>query len=124
MSGLPGWNTAFDNEIADLEHHLKFRPMSELVNQTRHVHVAAMIDYYYRHNPAGGSLHIVLDDGNTETVHVWYCVGWALERMDRMGVLIGLRLLGMNECDRTTMYAELWQPLRPEQYTGPHTEPR
>jgi hypothetical protein len=54
-----------------------------------------MIREYYAlpGNGAGGSLHIVLDDGNIETGHIKYCREYAVERGDWRGVLIADALL-------------------------------
>jgi hypothetical protein len=53
-----------------------------------------------RGNGAGGSLHIVLDDGNLETSSVLFCLNWAMDRGDRDGAALALILLAMSPTQR------------------------
>lgn len=58
-------------------------------------------EYYAKpKNGAGGSLHIVLDDGNTEDSSVDFCVGWALEAKDWDGVALAAVLRKMSRTQR------------------------
>jgi hypothetical protein len=43
------------------------------VNKPTVDQVLPLVQTYCKLHPAGGSLHIVLDDGNVETVHIQYC---------------------------------------------------
>jgi hypothetical protein len=51
-------------------------------------------------NGVGGSLHIVLDDGNVEDSHVEFCIKWAREHNDEDGVKLGELLLRMSKTQR------------------------
>ena len=48
-------------------------------------------------NGVGGSLHIVLDDGNHDKRHIQWCIDYAEERKDAEGARIGRLLLGMTK---------------------------
>lgn len=52
--------------------------------------IKALVDYFYGKpdNGAGGSLHIVLDDGNVEDSSIAFCRKWAADRDDKMGVAL------------------------------------
>jgi hypothetical protein len=50
-------------------------------------------------NGAGGSLHIVLDDGNTERSSVVFCLGYALEHGDEAGVWMATVLLALSDSE-------------------------
>jgi hypothetical protein len=52
--------------------------------------VSALVKHFYEKpgNGAGGSLHIVLDDGNIEDDSIAFCRKWAADRDDRMGVAL------------------------------------
>lgn len=51
-------------------------------------------------NSVGGSLHIVLDDGNVDDDSVRHCIEWARERADLAGVELGEMLLRMSRTQR------------------------
>ena len=58
-------------------------------------------DYYSKDgNGVGGSLHIVLDDGNIDDDSVKYCLGCAKKRGDIDGVKIAETLLLMSKTQR------------------------
>lgn len=61
---------------------------------------------YYKlpNNSVGGSLHIVLDDGNLEDSHIKYCIGYAKENGDSEGVLLGQILLKATKTQRKKLY--------------------
>jgi hypothetical protein len=59
-------------------------------------------------NGAGGSLHIVLDDGNLETCHVQFCLEWAEDRNDKPGVALAEFLLTLTEDERCEVYNSLY----------------
>lgn len=49
---------------------------------------------------AGGSLHIVLDDGNIEDDHVRFCQQNAADKHDALGYALATILLAMSETQR------------------------
>jgi hypothetical protein len=51
-------------------------------------------------NMGGGSLHMVLDDGNWDDGSVRFCINWAAERGDVEGFDLGLILLTMSKTQR------------------------
>lgn len=51
-------------------------------------------------NAVGGSLHLVLDDGNIEDSHVKFCIQWAKDHGDPEGVRLGELLLQMSKRQR------------------------
>jgi hypothetical protein len=51
-------------------------------------------------NEAGGSQHIVLDDGNTADDNVRFCIEYARERGDEDGVKLAETLLRMSRAQR------------------------
>lgn len=58
---------------------------------------------YYRENPAWGSLHVVLDDGNIGDDTVRYVVERAAESGDVEGEALGRLLLDMTKSQRGRM---------------------
>lgn len=73
--------------------------------------ISSLIEYYYNQgdNAAGGHLHIVLDDGNTEWHHVDWCYKIAAENGDYLGALICDVLLCFSEEEREMMYENDWK---------------
>ena len=69
--------------------------------------VLPLIKSYYAKplNGVGGSLHIVLEDGNIEDGHIEYCKQYAIEQNDTDGVMIADLLLRMSETQRWKLYA-------------------
>lgn len=61
-------------------------------------------------NGVGGSLHIVLDDGNTEDKHVKWCIEHAKERGDVAGVELGETLLRMSRTQRQKLAGLFYSP--------------
>ena len=55
---------------------------------------------YLRKNPAGGSLHVVLGDGNTADSHVQFCIDYAERNGDGAGAALGRVLLAMSRTQR------------------------
>ncbi len=55
-----------------------------------------LIQQYYLSHPVGGSLHIVLDDGNWERHHIHWCAGYACGKGDDEGDDLAELLLSMN----------------------------
>jgi hypothetical protein len=69
--------------------------------------------YAYRDtagNGVGGSLHIVLDDGNVEDGHVRWCIERAQECGDEEGVKLGETLLSMTKTQRKKLSAMFYGP--------------
>lgn len=65
--------------------------------------------WYARGNPgeySGGAMHIVTDDGNTETHHVKWCMTYAFENGELTPELleVGLAWLGLPENERDRAY--------------------
>ncbi len=59
---------------------------------------------YYKENAAGGSLHIVLDDGNLEDYSVDFCIKYAEEHADPAGVELARRIRTMSVTQRAKLY--------------------
>ncbi len=51
-------------------------------------------------NECGGSLHVVLDDGNVNDSHVKFCIQYAKDNNDPGGVKLGETLLSMSKTQR------------------------
>jgi hypothetical protein len=64
--------------------------------------VYPLLDEYaaLEQNSNGGSLHIVLMDGNLRSSHVRFCRDWAAEHDDDLGVRLALALLDLTETQR------------------------
>jgi hypothetical protein len=60
---------------------------------------------YYRMpgHAVGGSLHVVLDDGNVHDDHVAWCIEYARHEADTEGAAIGEILLRMSKTQRTKL---------------------
>lgn len=56
--------------------------------------------YALRGNSNGGSLHIVLEDGNVEDGDIAYCMGWAERDSDHAGQALALVLRRMSKTQR------------------------
>jgi hypothetical protein len=68
-------------------------------------HVERLIDDYYAlpGNLAGGSLHIVLDDGNTGEDSIVYCQGYSTEAGDDAGYWLATVLLALTDEERDAL---------------------
>ena len=63
-------------------------------------------DYYSKPgNGAGGSLHIVLDDGNLDNKDILFCREWAEKENDADGVVLADVLLSMSKTQRKKLYS-------------------
>lgn len=60
-------------------------------------------------NSVGGSLHIVLDDGNIEDSNVEFCIKSASERGDAEGAELGFLLLTMSKTQRKKLSELVWK---------------
>lgn len=67
--------------------------------------LVALVKEYYKTNPAGGSLHIVLDDGNLEDNNISFCMGYAAAEEDEAGVQLAILLKNMPLSVRQKLYA-------------------
>jgi hypothetical protein len=68
--------------------------------------VVALAKEYYAldGNGVGGSLHIVLDDGNLGRSHVTWCEGYACGARDRPGAVLAGALLRLSKKERKAVY--------------------
>ena len=64
------------------------------------VQLIELIEFYYEHNPAGGWLHIALDDGNLEDKDIWFCQEETEKHEDWLGRFIADRLRDMTYEER------------------------
>lgn len=60
-------------------------------------------------NTVGGSLHIVLEDGNIEDGHVAFCIKDASERGDTEGAMLASMLLRMSKTQRKKLGEVVWK---------------
>jgi 2-hydroxy-3-keto-5-methylthiopentenyl-1-phosphate phosphatase len=69
-----------------------------------------LIEFYYQDlgNCTGGAFHIVLDDGNVEDRHVWFCQEEAEKRNDTFGIFLGQVLRTLTEKEREELYNDSW----------------
>ena len=65
--------------------------------------VIAKCKEYYRTNAAGGCLHIVLDDENTEDHSIIFCITFAMEHEDWKAVELCGILLQMTKEERDVL---------------------
>jgi hypothetical protein len=59
-------------------------------------------------NGVGGSLHIVLEDGNVKDSDVASCIEYARQRGDDLGVKVGELLLSMSTTQRRKVSARFY----------------
>jgi hypothetical protein len=59
---------------------------------------------YYQVHPAGGSLHITLDDGNVDRRHVWFCWCKAVAAGDHAGAALAMKLLHASRRTRERLH--------------------
>ena len=62
--------------------------------------------YYSYGNTTGGTLHIVLDDGNLEDGHIEFCLEEATRNNDTQAVFIARMLLNMSMTQRRKLYGK------------------
>ena len=76
------------------------------VNKPTIPEVLPLVRAYYAKpgNGCGGSLHIVLDDGNVDAADVQWCLRYAQEQGDEDGVRLASLLLQMSRTQRTKLY--------------------
>lgn len=69
-------------------------------------------EYYSKPgNGAGGSLHIVLDDGNLKDEDILFCREWAKKEKDEDGVVLADLILSLSKTQRRKLY---YGPNRPQ----------
>jgi hypothetical protein len=73
--------------------------------------VVAAFAAYYEEHPVWGSLHCVLDDGNTENAHVEGCIAYAVERGDAEGERLGRILRRMSGTQRGKLHTAVYRYL-------------
>lgn len=78
----------------------------------------SVIEAYYERNVTGGSLHIVLDDGNWRRDHIEFCLEWARNHDDPVGEAISKLLLRapdgvIRECEEVgwTLGLQMWKDI-------------
>lgn len=73
------------------------------------VSVSCWAYYRVKGNAAGGSLHIVLDDGNYSDAAIESCINWAMEVGDNFGFLLGKLILKLNKKERVELDTLIWE---------------
>jgi len=68
-------------------------------------------------NSVGGSLHIVLDDGNASDSDVKFCIDHAEKKNDSEGARIGRLLLRMSRTQRLKIARRFYEVHEPESGT-------
>lgn len=64
--------------------------------------------WYYSYHGAGGSLHIVLDDGNLQDTHVDFCIDYSINaNFDIIGHYLALLIRTLTEDERVVLYTQL-----------------
>jgi hypothetical protein len=72
--------------------------------------LSKLIQEYYVDNCVGGTLHIVLDDGNVEGSHIHWCIENSIkEHNDNRALVIAEALLELTEDERQDMYEKDWK---------------
>lgn len=76
--------------------------MSDMENKPTVPEVLPIVKAYYAKpgNGVGGSLHIVLDDGNIDTKSVEFCKEYARQNNDSDGIALAELLLKMSYTQR------------------------
>ncbi len=68
--------------------------------------VNKLCEEYYKYHPAGGPLHVVLDDGNLTTDNIIFCLEEVFNDGDCLGTRIAIELLKMKCDDRVWLYEQ------------------
>ena len=81
---------------------LKLRELCELIQE------------YYLDNSSGGTLHIVLDDGNLEEHHIQWCLDNSIkDGKDERAKVIAEKLLKATPAKRLRLYEDHWEYTEP-----------
>jgi hypothetical protein len=94
------------NFIANCENTVNLLPTVDAeLRSGALVEVKALVELFYTfpNNGAGGSLHIVLDDGNTGRDSVEYCLTYAQREGDACGEALAKLLLALTEEERESL---------------------
>lgn len=75
----------------------KIRFIEQPLNIQKAYMAAKLIDIYFSEEGGGGTLHIVLSDGNIRRSDVEFCLPYAIERKDFWGETIARLLLELND---------------------------
>lgn len=67
---------------------------------------------YLRANPAWGSLHIVLEDGNHSNADVEFCISFAEQQGDEEGADLARLLLKMSKTQRGKLSRLAYEAIR------------
>lgn len=73
------------------------------------VELCKLIEGYLETNLSGGTLHIVLEDGNCEDDHVWACIVDVVEERDVDALVIAGRLILLPVERRYELYEASWR---------------
>tara|TARA_R110000851_G_scaffold179293_1_gene326342 strand:+ start:467 stop:739 length:273 start_codon:yes stop_codon:yes gene_type:complete len=82
--------------------------MSDEKLQKAHI-LIVLIEAYYETNPTGGTLHIVLDDGNYGKGCVKSCITDSIKYKDYWGELIGTLLLNFTTEEQEKIIERPWE---------------
>lgn len=79
--------------------------------QTKADVLCDLIGHYYRYNPAGGTLHIVLDEGEVEDSSIDVCMELIEKEDDHIARAIAKLLYEFTEDERASMELVGWEPV-------------
>ena len=71
--------------------------------------LCSLIESYYRFNPAGGTLHLVLDEGEVEDSSIDVCMELIREEQDYVAEAIAQMLYEFTEDERASMELVGWE---------------
>jgi hypothetical protein len=63
---------------------------------------------YHRQYPDWGALHIILEDGNVQDIHIAACLGTATDQGDTEGAALAAILLQMSKTQRLKLPRVVW----------------
>lgn len=75
----------------------------------RSVLVSCLGYYKIKGNEVGGSLNIILDDGNYTDAAIESCIHWAMEAGDDFGFILGQLILKLNNKEREELDKLIWE---------------
>ncbi len=68
-----------------------------------------LLEKYYLTDPTGGSLHIILDDGNYGKENVQFCLECSIKNNDFWGEQIAKLLLEFNDEEHIQIIEKRWE---------------
>ncbi len=77
-------------------------------NQSSTIHYP-LFQEYFNLNPAWGSIHIILADGNLEDEHIDWCIDYAIKLGDTAAVDLCSILYTFSYSQRMKLYNHNWQ---------------